>query len=84
MASVKKLFREILAQKSVPFTGEPLRGLQVMGMLETRGLGFRNVVLLGVNEKVFPKGKGENSIIPYELKKSSGMTTYEKKDAIFS
>ena len=84
LQTVRKLFKEILSTKSVPFTGEPLKGLQVMGMLETRALGFRNVILLGVNEKVFPKGKGENSIIPYELKKSLGMTTYEKKDAIFS
>ena len=55
-----------------------------MGILESRTLDFKNVILLSVNEGLFPKGKSNNSFIPYDLKVYFGMTTYRESDAVFA
>ncbi|MFR9166645.1 MAG: PD-(D/E)XK nuclease family protein [Dysgonomonas sp.] len=68
----------------MPFTGEPLSGLQIMGMLETRALDFENLIILSMNEGVFPQRKAANSFIPYNLRKGFGLPTYEHQDSIFS
>ncbi len=80
----RKLLQKALAGISIPFHGEPAIGLQVMGLLETRNLDFRNIVLLSVNEGLLPGGGKESSFIPYNLRKAFGLTTPEHKDALFA
>ena len=63
--------------------GEPLNGLQMMGVLETRTLDFKNVIIMSVNEEKLPAGKSVNSFIPFVLKKHFKMPTHEERDAIF-
>lgn len=84
LLTLKSLYKQIIGTASVPFIGEPLRGLQIMGVLETRTLDFENVILLGVNEGVLPSGKSMNSFIPNDLKRYHGMPLYGDKDAIYA
>jgi CRISPR/Cas system-associated exonuclease Cas4 (RecB family) len=76
-----KLLKDVLGRISIPFTGEPLKGLQVMGLLETRALDFENLFVLCVNEGVLPEGQVQNSFIPYSLRKAFKMPTYEDEDS---
>jgi RecB family exonuclease len=78
------LFKEIIFSTKIPFTGEPLQGLQVMGFLETRVLDFENVFILSVNEGVLPAGGKQHSFIPYSLRKGYGLPTFEEQDAIYA
>ena len=80
----RKLLQQILSRATVPFSGEPVRGLQIMGLLETRNLDFKNVLMLSVNEGMLPKGSNDVSFIPYNLRKAYGLTTMEHKDSIFA
>jgi ATP-dependent helicase/nuclease subunit B len=87
ITDVKTLYavvKQIIQTSTLPFYGEPLLGLQVMGMLETRTLDFENVILLSCNESILPSGKTGNSFIPFELKRYFGLPTYSDKDAIFA
>lgn len=77
-------FKQIVRTATLPFYGEPLMGLQVMGMLETRTLDFENVILLSCNEDILPSGKSVNTFIPFDLKYHFGLPTYGDKDAIFA
>ncbi|MCX6165333.1 MAG: PD-(D/E)XK nuclease family protein [Ignavibacteriae bacterium] len=77
-----RILKEVLHKISIPFTGEPLKGLQVMGLLETRALDFENVFILSANESVLPEGRTQNSFIPYSLRKVLKMPTYEEDDSI--
>lgn len=79
-----KLFRSIAEMQSVDFVGEPLSGLQLMGILETRAIDFDKLVVLDMNEGVFPKTTPANSFIPYVLRKGFGLPTIEFQDSIFS
>ncbi|MDQ3047435.1 MAG: PD-(D/E)XK nuclease family protein, partial [Bacteroidota bacterium] len=81
---LRGILNQIVRSGTLPFYGEPLMGLQVMGMLETRTLDFENVILLSCNEDILPSGKTVNSFIPFELKKYFGLPTYSDKDAIFA
>ena len=76
------LFREIIYSSKIPFTGEPLKGLQVMGFLETRVLDFDNVIILSVNEDVLPSSGNSPSFIPYSIRKAFGLPTYEEQHAV--
>lgn len=85
--SVETYFRLLkrLAQNiSVSFSGEPLSGLQVMGVLETRVLDFENLILLSMNEGVFPLKNHANSFIPYTLRKGFGLPTHEHQDSTYA
>jgi ATP-dependent helicase/nuclease subunit B len=82
--TLKSLFKQIIGTASVPFIGEPLQGLQIMGVLETRTLDFENIILLGVNEGVLPSGKSSNSFIPNDLKRFYNMPLYGDKDAVYA
>lgn len=84
LETFKSLYKQIIGTSSVPFIGEPLQGLQIMGVLETRTLDFDNIIMLGVNEGVLPSGKTVNSFIPNDLKRFHGMPLYADKDAIYS
>lgn len=79
-----RLLDNILAGVSVPFKGEPLKGLQIMGPLETRALDFRNVILMSANEGVFPRKSVSSSFIPPFLRHVFGLPTYEHQDAIWA
>ncbi|MBO4764809.1 MAG: PD-(D/E)XK nuclease family protein [Bacteroidales bacterium] len=74
--------RQITSRLNVPFRGEPLHGLQVMGPLETRALDFDNVIILSVNEGTFPGKNDTDSYIPYSLRKGFGLPTFELFDSI--
>ncbi|MBI5539270.1 MAG: PD-(D/E)XK nuclease family protein [Bacteroidia bacterium] len=79
-----KIYKQTLANVSVAFKGEPLAGLQIMGILETRLLDFKNIILLSVNEGTLPVGSAAMSLIPYNLRKGFGLLTLEHQDAIFA
>ena len=79
-----RLLREALNKARIPFQGEPLSGLQMMGFLETRVLDFENLYILGSNEGNLPDTQTGNSFIPYPLRKGFGLPTYEEKDTIYS
>ena len=78
------LLQQLVGPVSVPFKGEPLRGLQIMGPLETRALDFSNLVVMSCNEGVFPSRNVSSSFIPPELRKGFGLPTYENQDAVWS
>ncbi len=78
------IYKQIITQASVSFEGEPLTGLQIMGILETRNLDFENVIITSLNEGILPSGKSGNSFIPYDIKLEYGLPTYKERDAIFS
>lgn len=78
------MFISMAKMQTVDFCGLPLAGLQVMGILETRAVDFDNLVILDLNEGVFPKSGTANTFIPYVLRKSFGLPTHEFQDSIFS
>ncbi|WP_117879973.1 PD-(D/E)XK nuclease family protein [Aureibaculum luteum] len=77
-------YNQMLKTEKLSFQGEPLSGLQVMGVLETRVLDFKNIIITSVNEGVLPGGKSDNSFIPFDIKQEVGLPTYKEKDAIFA
>lgn len=84
---VKILYRlldQSLRRISITFEGEPLTGLQVMGLLETRSLDFENLVLFSANEGFLPRISATQSFVPYHLRKGFGMPTYEDRDAMYA
>lgn len=83
LPSLQAIYKQIIDLAEVSFEGEPLSGLQVMGVLESRVLDFENVIITSVNEGKFPAGKSQNSFIPYDVKKELGLPTYKEKDAIY-
>jgi len=84
LPTFRKLLQQVLSRATIPFSGEPVRGLQIMGLLETRNLDFKNVLMLSVNEGMLPKGSTDTSFIPYNLRKAFGLTTMDHKDSIFA
>ena len=80
----RRLLVKVLSTTNIPFHGEPAIGMQVMGVLETRNLDFRHLVLLSVNEGQLPKSGGDSSFIPYNLRKAFGMTSIEHKIAVYA
>lgn len=83
-ATYVRLLMQLMNTASVPFNGEPLKGLQIMGPLETRALDFENLVILSANEGVFPRRSVSSSFIPPELRKAFGLPTYEYQDAVWA
>ena len=79
-----RLLQQLVAGVSVPFEGEPLGGLQVMGPLETRALDFRNLVIMGANEGVFPRSSIAPSFVPPEIRKAFGLPTYEYQEDVWA
>ncbi len=84
LRALQGLYRELLSSETLDFQGEPLKGLQIMGMLESRNLDFETVILTSVNEGILPSGKSNNSFIPFDVKKSFGLPTYKEKDAVYT
>lgn len=81
---IVRLLHKIMSGLKVTLEGEPLRGKQIMGLIETRSLDFENVILVGVNEGFMPKSGIAPSFIPYNIRKAYGLLTYEHQDAIFA
>ncbi|MBZ9629608.1 PD-(D/E)XK nuclease family protein [Salegentibacter sp. LM13S] len=87
LKSVKSLYqfyKEIMSTQSLDFQGRPFKGLQLMGMLESRALDFKNVIICSVNEGVLPSGKSGSSFIPFDLKQTYKLPTYKEKDAVYT
>lgn len=80
----KKLISQLVNKEKIAFLGEPLKGIQIMGMLETRALDFKHVILLSVNEGVLPASKKNNSFIPFDVKREFGLPTHKEHDALFA
>ncbi|QLG45473.1 PD-(D/E)XK nuclease family protein [Costertonia aggregata] len=82
--ALESLYKELISSETLDFQGEPLEGLQVMGMLESRNLDFETVIITSVNEGILPSGKSNNSFIPFDIKKTFGLPTYKEKDAVYT
>lgn len=79
-----RLFRQVFQEVKLPFEGEPLRGLQIMGVLESRNLDFRRVIICNMNEDSFPPSGGLNSMIPFSIRRAFGLPVQEQNDAIYA
>jgi hypothetical protein len=84
VVTFNRLLDRILRGLSIPFSGEPLNGIQVMGILETRSLDFRNIIMLSVNEGILPKTSASGSFIPYNLREAFGLPTVRHQDSIYA
>ena len=84
LPTFQRLLSQLINSTSIPFHGEPLEGIQVMGVLETRNIDFDHVLLLSCNEGNFPKGINDTSFIPYSIRKAYGLTTVDNKVAIYA
>ncbi|MBE0647268.1 MAG: PD-(D/E)XK nuclease family protein [Bacteroidales bacterium] len=82
--SLAKFFKQLLDTTMLPFYGEPLKGLQIMGMLETRTLDFDRVVILSCNEGILPSGKNIQSFIPFDVRKDFSLPLYRQQDAVYA
>ncbi|WP_420551870.1 PD-(D/E)XK nuclease family protein [Tenacibaculum aiptasiae] len=84
LKTLHQFFKQLIQSESLSFQGEPLQGLQLMGVLETRMLDFENVIITSVNEGVLPASSQQNTFIPFDVKIAFGLPTYKEKDALFS
>lgn len=84
LKTFKSLFRKAARSMKIPFSGEPVEGLQVMGVLETRNLDFKYVFMLNMNEDIFPSPQRNGSFMPYRVRKAFNLPTFEVQDAIFA
>jgi len=84
LKTLYNFYRKIVGNEKLYFQGEPLSGLQLMGMLETRVLDFENVIITSVNENIIPSNSRHSSFIPFDIKVEFGLPTYREKDAIYS
>ncbi|WP_333819135.1 PD-(D/E)XK nuclease family protein [Ohtaekwangia sp.] len=80
----QRMFRQIVRAEKVPFTGEPLKGLQIMGVLETRNLDFDHVIVLSLNEGLWPAAPRQGSYIPHNIRKAYQLPTSEHQDAMYA
>ncbi|MEQ9591858.1 MAG: PD-(D/E)XK nuclease family protein [Cyclobacteriaceae bacterium] len=80
----QKLFRQLVLSQKIPFSGEPLKGIQVMGVLETRNLDFKNVFMLSLNEGMLPASARQGSYIPYSIRRAYRLPTHEHQDAMYA
>jgi len=84
VAIMKSIIRQMVMATTVPFYGEPLKGLQVMGMLETRTIDFKNIIMVSANEGLLPGSKLSNSFLPADIRNYFGLPGYQEKNAIFA
>ena len=82
--TLSRLMRQIISTTTIPYHGEPVERVQVMGVLETRCLDFDHLLILSCNEGNMPKGVNDSSFIPHSIRKAYGLTTVEHKVGIFS
>lgn len=84
LTSAKSLIKQVLNKEKISFFGEPLSGIQIMGMLETRAIDFDTVYILSTNEGVLPQGRKNNSFFPFDISKYYGLPTHHEQDSIFA
>ena len=82
--TLQSVYKELLSSETLDFQGEPLQGLQIMGMLESRVLDFETVIISSVNEGILPSGKSNNSFIPFDVKLENKLPTHKEKDAVYT
>ena len=79
-----RLISEIMSRVSIPFHGEPAEGIQILSLLDTRNIDFKNVIMLGMNDENVPKSIHQASFIPYTLREAHGMTTMEDRSCLYA
>ncbi len=84
LATARMVLSETAASSSLPFYGEPLSGLQLMGVLETRNLDFKNIILLSANDETLPGTSSQNSFIPQDIRNDFGLPSYKQKEAVYA
>ena len=84
IAVMQAIIKQVVASSTVPFYGEPLKGLQVMGVLETRTIDFKNIIMLSANEGLLPGSKLTNSFLPADIRNHFGLPGYQEKNAVFA
>ncbi|WP_066222680.1 PD-(D/E)XK nuclease family protein [Formosa haliotis] len=84
ISTLHQVYKELLSSETLDFQGEPLQGLQIMGMLESRVLDFETVIISSVNEGILPAGKSNNSFIPFDVKIEYNLPTFKEKDAVYT
>ena len=84
VGTLHSLYREIIKNEKVPFSGEPLKGLQVMGILESRVLDFETVIISSLNEGILPTGNKSSTFIPFDVRIQHNLPIYKDKDTIYS
>ncbi|MGA1225791.1 MAG: PD-(D/E)XK nuclease family protein [Tamlana sp.] len=84
ISTLHSVYKELLSNNTLDFQGEPLQGLQIMGMLESRVLDFETIIITSVNEGILPSGKSNNSFIPFDVKLENQLPTYKEKDAVYT
>ena len=77
------IINHLIQRNTIPLKGSPSEGLQIMGLLETRALDFKNVIMLSVNEGTLPAGRSSNTLILHEVKRYFGLPTYQEKDTVY-
>ncbi|QCX54246.1 PD-(D/E)XK nuclease family protein [Elizabethkingia sp. JS20170427COW] len=82
--TLEVLIHQMVSSETIDFEGEPLSGLQVMGLLETRLLNFENIILLSVNEGKIPLGRSQNTYLPFDVRRKFGLNTYLENDSIYA
>lgn len=82
--TLKTLHKTLIKNISIPFSGEPLKGLQIMGLLESRNLDFENLIILSCNEGVLPHSKSTNSFIPFDIRRQFKMSVYSDDEAVYA
>jgi hypothetical protein len=82
--SLQRVFNQLSRQLSLSFYGEPLHGLQLMGLLETRNVEFKNLIVVSVNEGILPASRSHRTFIPFDIALGFGLPTYRDRDALFA
>lgn len=84
LETLQRIYLRLAPHRSIALYGEPLKEMQLLGMLETRNLDFERLIILSVNEGTLPSGRSSNSLIPYTLKRAFGLPTHQEKDAVYA
>ncbi len=84
LSTLYHFYLSLLHSEKLYFRGEPLNGLQIMGLLETRSLDFENLIITSVNEGILPATKSSATFLPFEIRKTFGLPTYKEKDSIYA
>ena len=84
MDTLEVLINQLVNSETIDFQGEPLQGLQVMGLLETRLLNFENIILLSANEGKLPLGNTQNTYLPFDVRNHFGLHTFLENDSIYA
>ena len=84
METLEVLINQLVNSETIDFQGEPLQGLQVMGLLETRLLNFENIILLSTNEGKLPLGNSQNTYLPFDVRQHFHLHTFLENDSIYA